>query len=104
MKYQIGNILQKKGYLNKNKLAIAMTGKLFNILTVQTGFEIETGSFFFTKDPKVYPHRQGKHKLVRYIMSKNRAIVDYYALEAMTRGNFTTAILSDNGGKRYGII
>ena len=102
MKYQIGNILQKKGYLNKTKLAIAMTSKLFNILTVQTGFEIET--VFFTKDPKVYPHRQGKHKPVRYIMSKNRAIVDYYALEAMTRGNFTTAILSDNGGKRYGII
>ena len=55
MKYQIGNILQKKGYLNKN-LAIAMTSKLFNISTVQTGFEFETGSFF-TKDPKVYPHR-----------------------------------------------
>ena len=103
MKYQIGNILQKKGYLNKNKLAIAMTGKLFNISTVQTGFEFETG-YFFTKDPKFYPHRQGKHKPVRYIMSKNRAIVDYYALEAMTRGTFTTAILSDNGGKRYGII
>lgn len=47
MKYQIGNILQKKGYLNKNKLAIVMTGKLFNILTVKTGFEIETGSFFY---------------------------------------------------------
>ena len=56
MKYQIGNILQKKGYLNKNKFAIAMTGKLFNISTVQTGFEFETGSFF-VKDPKFYPHR-----------------------------------------------
>ena len=49
MKYQIGNILQKKGYLNKNKLAIAMTGKLFNISTVQTGFEFETGSFFLQR-------------------------------------------------------
>ena len=47
MKYQIGNILQKKSNLNKNKLAIAMTGKLFNISTVQTGFEFETGSFFY---------------------------------------------------------
>ena len=54
MKYQISNILQKKGYLNKNKLAIAMTSKLFNILTVQIGFEIETGSFFH-KGSKILP-------------------------------------------------
>ena len=54
MKYQIGNILQKKGYLNKTKLAIAMTSKLFNILTVQTGFEFETSSFFH-KGFKILP-------------------------------------------------
>ena len=54
MKYQIGNILQKKSYLNKTKLAIAMTGKLFNISTVQTGFEFETSSFFH-KGFKILP-------------------------------------------------